>query len=99
MVWPLRNDLDLRGRKVGIGVHRHALKRQDSPNCDEPGQHQYEEPLPQRRLDYSVNHSGAVEIILARVWSAFQIAFRLTLQRVRKLQEQAAIPDDLVTSF
>ena len=57
MVGPLRDDFDLRRREVGIGVHGHALKGQDAADRDESGQHQHQEPLPQRRLDDSVDHS------------------------------------------
>ena len=49
-----------RRRKIGIGVHRHPLERDDSPDGDEPGQHQHEEALPQCRLDDSMDHSEAV---------------------------------------
>src|SRR5271156_3991543 len=67
MVWPLGDDFDLRRREIGIGIHGHPLKRQDSTDRDECGQHQYQEPLSQRRLDYSVDHSVVVDTILARV--------------------------------
>jgi hypothetical protein len=62
VVWPLGDDFDLRRGEVGIGVYRHPLKRQDSPNRDESGQHQYQELLTERRLHYSVDHSVVVEI-------------------------------------
>src|SRR5208337_3960212 len=39
------------------------------------------------------------ETILAKVLELFKNPIRLALQRVRKLQEQAAISDDLVASF
>jgi hypothetical protein len=60
--------------------------------------------LTQRRLDDSVDHSDVVDtilIIFARVAVTFfkACAILLALQRVRKLQEQAAISDDLITSF
>ena len=104
MVRPLGDDFDLRRREVGIGVHGHPLERQDSPNRDESGQHQHQKPLTQRRLDDSVDHSDVVDtilIIFARVAVTFfkACAILLALQRVRKLQEQAAISDDLITSF
>jgi hypothetical protein len=44
--------------------------------------------LTQGRLDDSVDHSVVVDTILC-----------LALQRVRKLQEQAAISDDSVSGF
>ena len=83
------------------GVDGHPLKRQDSPNRDESGQHQHQEPLSQRRLDYSMDHSVVMNPILARVagMSLKVFAIRLALQRVRKLQEQAAISDDPVAGF
>jgi hypothetical protein len=82
MVWPLGDDFDLRRREVGIRVHRHSLKRQDSADRDESGQHQYQKSLPQRRLDYSVDHSVLVDTILARVFerSSKSGALRLALQ-------------------
>src|SRR5271154_6305528 len=39
MVRPLGDDFDLWRREVGIRVHRHTLKRQDSADRDESGQH------------------------------------------------------------
>jgi hypothetical protein len=61
VVWPLSDDFNLRGREIGIGVHGHALERQDPANRDESGKHQHQEPLPERRLNYSVDHSDVVE--------------------------------------
>ncbi len=61
---PLGDDFDLRGREVGIGVHRHALEREDPADGDESGEHQDQEPLPQSRLDDSMNHSVVVATIL-----------------------------------
>src|ERR1019366_4770653 len=119
MIRPLGNDFDLRRREVGIGVHRHSLERNDSSDRDEPGQHQHQELLPQRRLDYSVDHS-VVDTILESLsagelsipvrptwprlrpstcWTGETPVAPLTLQRIRKLQEQAAIPDDPVAGF
>src|ERR1019366_1653546 len=75
--------------------------------------------LPQRRLDYSVDHS-VVDTILESLsagelsipvrptwprlrpstcWTGETPVAPLTLQRIRKLQEQAAIPDDPVAGF
>src|ERR1019366_4237420 len=105
MVWPLGDDFNLWRREVGIGVHGHPLKRYYSPDRDESGQHQHQKSLTERRLDYSVDHSVVVDtilgFILARVVVTFlkACAILLALQRVRKLQEQAAISYDLVTSF
>jgi hypothetical protein len=53
----LSNDFDLRGRKIRVGIHGHALKRNDAADGDEPGQHQHEKSLPQCRLDDSMDHS------------------------------------------
>jgi hypothetical protein len=72
MVWPLGDDFDLWRRKVGIGIHRHPLKRQYASDRDESGQHQHQKPLPQRRLDYSVDHAVLVDAItIARVLGRF----------------------------
>src|SRR5277367_2798679 len=71
MVWPLGNDFDLRRREVGIGVHRHPLKRYDSTDRDESGQHQYQKPLSQRGLDYSVDHSVVRPLSLPEVFVTF----------------------------
>src|ERR1019366_4817173 len=81
------------------------LKRHDSADGDESGQHQHQKPLTQPRFDYSVDHSVVVDtipgFISARVVGNLSLpcAMLLALQRVRKLQEQAAISDDLVASF
>ena len=64
MVGPLGDDLDLRRREIGIRVYGHALKRNDSADRDEDGQHEHQEPLPQRRLDDSMDHSDAEDTIL-----------------------------------
>ncbi len=53
---PLRDEFDLRRSEVGVGVHRHALERQDSADCDETSQHQHQKPLAQRSLDDAMNH-------------------------------------------
>ena len=53
---PLRDEFDLGRGEVGIGVHRHALERQDAADRDETGQHQHQEPLAQRSLDDSMDH-------------------------------------------
>ena len=53
MVGPLGDDFDLRRGEVGIGVHRHALKRNDAADGDEGGQHQHQESLTKRGLDDS----------------------------------------------
>src|SRR5450755_3657035 len=109
MVGPLRDDFNLRRRQVGIGVHGHPLKRQDSADRNESGQHQHEEFLTQRRLDDSVNHSVVVLPTPARVvvslssllveGSASPPVLPLALKRIRKLEEQAAIPNHLVSSL
>src|ERR1035441_8187516 len=104
MIRPLGDDFDLWRREVGIGIHGHPLKRYYSPDRDESGQHQHQKLLTQRRLDYSVDHAVVVDtilIILARVVVTFfkARAIPLTLQRVRKLQEQAAVSDHLVASL
>src|ERR1700691_5068079 len=96
MVGPLRDDLHLRRRKVGIGIHGHALKGEDSADRDESGQHQHEKSLTQRGLDDSVDHS-MVDTILTFLF--FSVRGYSALQRVCKLQEQAAISDYLVASF
>ncbi len=62
MIGPLRDDFDLRRREVGIGVHRHALERQDSADRDETSQHQHQEPLAQRSLDDSMDHLDVVTV-------------------------------------
>jgi hypothetical protein len=84
MIRPLGDDFYLGRREVRIGIDGHPLKRQDSPNRDEDGQHQHEKPLTQSRLDYSMDHSVVVNTILARVvrTSLKVFAIRLTLQRV-----------------
>jgi hypothetical protein len=71
MVWPLRNDYDLWRREVGIGVHGHPLKRYDSTDRDESGQHQDQKPLSQRGLDYSVDHSVVGTASLPEVFVTF----------------------------
>ena len=48
---PLGDHLDHRRRKVRIGIHRHALKRNRATDGDEHHQHQDQEPLLQRELD------------------------------------------------
>ncbi len=65
VVGPLGDDFDLRRREIGIGVHRHPLKREDAADRDESGQHQHQELLPQRRLDDSVNHSDVSLITIS----------------------------------
>src|SRR5271154_1318481 len=71
MIWPLGNDFDLRRREVGISVHRHPLKRYDSTDRDESGQHQYQKPLSQRGLYYSVDHSVVRPVSLPEVFVTF----------------------------
>jgi ABC-type dipeptide/oligopeptide/nickel transport system permease subunit len=61
---PLGDDLHLRRGKVGVRVHRHTVERHDSANRDETGQHQHQEPLPQSRLDDSMNHSDVANTIV-----------------------------------
>ena len=48
-----------------------------------------------------MDHSDVVDTILAPSFETLlkDRLIRLTLQRVRKLQEQAAVSDDLVTRF
>ncbi len=42
---PLGDEFDLGWREVGVGVHWHALERQNSSDRDETGQHQDQELL------------------------------------------------------
>ena len=54
---PLRDQFHHGRRKIGIGVHGHALERQDAADHDEDRQHQHQEPLAQRELDDAMDHS------------------------------------------
>ena len=60
---PLRDEFDLRRRKVGIGIHRHALERDDASDHDEARQHQHQESLTKRSLYDSMDHSGVDAIV------------------------------------
>jgi hypothetical protein len=64
VVRPLRDDFYLWRREIGIRVHGHPLKRHDAAHRDEPGEHQHQKSLPQRRLDDSMNHLVVIVIIL-----------------------------------
>jgi hypothetical protein len=59
---PLGGDFDLRRCEVGVGVHRHALERDDAANGDEGGQHQHQEALTKRGLDDLVDHMGVTMV-------------------------------------
>ncbi len=81
---PLRNDLHHRRRQVRIGVHGHTLEGKSARYDDEQYQHQDQETLAEGELNEMMNHGGV-------------FALGSALQRVLKLQEQAAVSDDFVT--
>ncbi len=87
------------GDKIGIGIHRHAPERDDSGDHHEARQHQHQEALTKRSLYDSMDHSGVDAIVLVTFIRSSSLATRLALQRVRKLQEQAAISDDAITGL
>jgi hypothetical protein len=53
---PLGYKLDHRRRKIGIGVHGHALEGNGAGNDDEHGDHHHQEALLERELNYAMNH-------------------------------------------
>ena len=94
MAGPLRDEFDLRRRKIGIGIHRHALERQDPADRDETGQHQHQEPLAQRGLDDAMDHASC-----GAPFDFNRSSINLALQRVGELQKQAAVPDHPVAGL
>src|ERR1017187_7928700 len=91
---PLRDEFDLRRREVGVSVHRHAPERDDSGDHHEAGQHQHQKALTKRRLYDAMDHAGVDAMVIKYVSTCG--CELLTLQRVRKLQEQAAISDNAI---
>ena len=65
------------------------------PTVMKAGHHQHQKPLPQCRLDDSMDHSDALMLSLPIEYFLFR-ASESALQRVRKLQEQTAVSDDLI---
>ncbi len=62
MAGPLGDDFDHGRREIRIGVHGHALERDDACDHHESGQHQHQEPLAQSELDNAMNHSKGLGI-------------------------------------
>ena len=54
---PLGDEFDHRRRKIGIGVHGHALERNGAGNDDEHGDHHHQEALLESELDDAMDHS------------------------------------------
>ena len=86
---PLRDQLDHRWRKVGIGVDRHALEGDRAGDDDQQREHQHDEALLAARIGRCDGSSGF----------AFSRRLRLVLQRILELQEQAAVADDVLAFF
>ncbi len=59
---PLGDELDHGRRKIGIGIHGHALEGNGAGNDDEHGNHHHQEALLQRELDNAMDHSDLTAV-------------------------------------
>ena len=64
---PLRDEFDLRGSKIGIGIHGHALKGNNPSDRHKHGEHQHQESLMERGLYDSMDHSLTGPTVIAMV--------------------------------